>query len=320
MIPSDSHPLPSDPDLAHAGLLQGVLAPVVTPFKTDLSPDPARFVKHCTWLLTHGCSGLAVFGTNSEANSLSTSERMELLEGLIHAGLDPGRLLPGTGCCAVPDTVALTIQATRLGCAGVLMLPPFYYKGVAEEGLFRSFSEVVQRVADSRLRIYLYNIPQVAQVAITRGLVERLLTAYPGIVAGVKDSSGDWDNTRAMLEFAADGFQVFVGSEMFLLENLRQGGVGCITAGANVNPGPIDQVYRQFQDPGAPALQAGIDRIRAILQRRGPLIPALKAVLARYSRDPAWRTVRPPQVEMESDRENLLFADLEAAGFSMPGI
>jgi len=263
---------------------------------------------------------LAVFGTTSEANSLSVPERLELLEGLTSAGVAPGRLLPGTGCCALPDTVALTAHAARLGCAGVLMLPPFYYKEASEEGLFRSFSQVIQRVGDTRLRIYLYNIPQVAQVAITGSLLERLLKAYPGTVAGVKDSSGDWENTRAMLAFAPDGFQVFVGSELFLLENLRHGGVGCITAGANVNPGPIDQVYRLFQDPGAPALQAGIDRIRAILQRHGPLIPALKAVLAHFSRDSAWRTVRPPHVEMGLDETNRLIGELEAEGFSMRGI
>ena len=150
--------------------------------------------------------------------------------------------------------------------------------------------------------------------------MERLLKAHPGIVAGVKDSSGDWENTRAMLEFAPDGFQVFVGSEVFLLQNLRQGGVGCITAGANVNPGPIDQVYRLFQDPVAPVLQAGIDRIRAILQRHGPLIPALKAVLAHFSGVPAWRTVRPPHVEMGLDAAKQLVGELEAEGFNMPGI
>src|SRR6267378_4010639 len=174
--------------------LSGVLAPVVTPFKRDLSPDRERYVRHCKWLLANGCRGLAVFGTNSEANSLS-------------------------------DSVRLTAHATALGCAGALMLPPFYYKGVSDEGLCRNFAEVIERVGDARLRLYLYHIPPVSQVPITLPLIERLLRNFPGTVAGVKDSSGDWSNTKAMLDaFAKSDFDVFAGSEVFLLDNMRGGG------------------------------------------------------------------------------------------------
>lgn len=298
--------------------LRGVLAPVITPFREDLAPDPERFLRHCAWLLEQGCAGLAVFGTNSEANSLSVAERRDLLERLVASGIPPARLMPGTGCCALPDTVELTAHATRLGCAGVLMLPPFYYKNPSDEGLFRSFSEVIQRVGDDRLRIYLYHIPPVAQVAITPGLVERLLKAYPGTVAGIKDSSGDWQNTLAMLGFG-EGFQVFPGSEVFLLQGLRHGASGCITAGANVNPGAIAQVFHRWREPSAPALQAGIDRVRAILQAR-PMIPALKAVVAHYRSDPGWRTVRPPFLGMADPDARSLIRDLEGAGFQMPGL
>ncbi|MGE3540254.1 MAG: dihydrodipicolinate synthase family protein, partial [Candidatus Tectimicrobiota bacterium] len=136
--------------------LQGVLAPVVTPFKADFSPDPERFVAHCRWLLSQH-TGLAVFGTNSEANSQSVSERMALLEALLEAGLPPARMMPGTGCCALSDTIRLTAHAVQHGCAGVLMLPPFYYKDVNDEGLYRTFSEIIQRVAEARLRIELYH-------------------------------------------------------------------------------------------------------------------------------------------------------------------
>src|SRR5947208_14941262 len=229
--------------------IRGVLAPVVTPFKSDLSPDPERFVAHCKWLLLQNC-GLAVFGTNSEANSLSMEERTMLLEELVAAGIDPSRIMPGTGCCSIMETVKLTAQAVRHGCAGVLMLPPFYYKDVSEEGLYRYFSEVVQRVADTRLRIYLYHIPPVAIVGITLGLVERLLNAYPNAIAGMKDSSGDWNNTKTFLDAFVDsagptrtGFDVFVGSESFLLANMRNGGVGTISATANVNPAAIHELY-----------------------------------------------------------------------------
>jgi len=154
--------------------IRGALAPVVTPFQADLSPDRRRFIAHCKWLLSQNC-GLAVFGTNSEANSLSMEERAMLLEELVAAGVDPSRMVPGTGCCSIMETIKLTAQAVEHGCAGVLMLPPFYYKDVGEEGLYRYFSEVVQRVGDARLKIYLYHIPPVAVVGITTGLVERLL-------------------------------------------------------------------------------------------------------------------------------------------------
>src|SRR5437588_12332853 len=193
--------------------IRGVLAPVVTPFKGDLSPDRQRFIGHCKWLLSQNC-GLAVFGTNSEANSLSVKERSMLLDALVAAGIDPSRMMPGTGCCSITETVKLTAEAVKRGCAGVLMLPPFYYKGVSEEGLYRYFSEVVQHVGDPRLRIYLYHIPPVAVVGLTVGLVERLLKSYPNVIAGMKDSSANWDNTRLYLDaFARSGFGVFVGSE-----------------------------------------------------------------------------------------------------------
>src|SRR4051812_4435868 len=166
--------------------IKGVLSPVVTPFNADLSPDPQRFIDQCKWLLSQNC-GLAVFGTNSEANSLSADERAALLEFAVAAGIDPSRMMPGTGCCSITETVRLTAQAGEQACAGVLILPPFYYKGVSDEGLYRYFSEVVQRVADPQLRIYLYHIPPVAAVGITANLVERLLCAYPNAIAGMKD-------------------------------------------------------------------------------------------------------------------------------------
>jgi 4-hydroxy-tetrahydrodipicolinate synthase len=301
--------------------LRGVLSPVVTPFRKDYAPDAQRFVRHCKWLLAHGCSGLAVFGTNSEANSLSADERMTLLEQLVEAGVPAAQLMPGTGCSALTESVRLTAHAVKLGCSGVLMLPPFYYKGVPDEGLFRNFSEVIQRVGDDRLQLYLYHIPPVAQVAITLGLIEKLLKAYPKTVAGVKDSSGDWANTQAMIDaFAKQGFEVFAGSEVFLLKNMRAGGVGCITAGANVNPHGIDKVYRAWQSADAEKLQAEIDRVRQILQAQVSMIPALKAAIAHYAQDADWMTVRPPLVELTVEQRAKMVSDLTAAGFDMPGI
>src|SRR5258706_503109 len=193
------------------------------------------------------------------------------------------KLMPGTGHCALSDSVEVTRAAVRLGCAGVLMLPPFYYKGVSDEGLYRNFAEVIERVGDERLQLYLYHIPPVSQIPISLNLIEKLISKYPGIVAGVKDSSGDWSNTKAMLDnFSKGGFDVFAGSEEFLLANMRGGGKGCITATGNVNPGAIDNVYRNWRSPEADKLQAGITATRRIVQKQ-PMIPALKATIAHFA-------------------------------------
>jgi Dihydrodipicolinate synthase/N-acetylneuraminate lyase len=306
--------------------IHGVLAPVVTPFKADLSPDSKRFIAHCKWLLSQNC-GLAVFGTNSEANSLSMEERLNLLDELVAAGVDPSRMMPGTGCCSITETVKLTKQAAEHGCAGVLMLPPFYYKDVSEEGLYRYFSEVVQRVGDARLKIYLYHIPPVAVVGITPKLVERLLAAYPDAIAGMKDSSGDWNNTKTFLDaFAKSDFDVFVGSESFLLANMRNGGVGTISATGNVNPAAIYELYQKWNTTDdtdyADQRQSKLDVVRQVFSNRKfpSMIAALKQTIAIYADDPAWTRVRPPLVELSPEQEKTLAADLKAIGFEMPGL
>lgn len=299
--------------------LGGIFSPVLTPFNADLSPDTDAFIRHCKWLIASEV-GLAVFGTNSEANSLSVSERRGLLDALLEAGVPAARLMPGTGCCALTDSVELTKHATSAGVGGVLMLPPFYYKGVSDEGLFRNFAEIIERVGDSRLRIYLYNIPPVAQVPISLNLIERLLKAYPQAIAGIKDSSGDWKNTEAMLkQFQPEGFDVFAGSEVFLLQTLRGGGAGCITATGNVNPSPMVALYKSWQGAKADEQQAKLDIARAAFQKY-PMIPAMKAAIAKYGKKDSWKTVRPPLMGLTAEQENALLDSLEAIDFQMPGI
>ncbi|MAM57927.1 MAG: dihydrodipicolinate synthase family protein [Salinicola sp.] len=296
-----------------------VLSPVITPFRDDLSPDAARFVDHCRWLMANDV-GLAIFGTNSEANSLSVQERLELLDHLVAAGIDTTRLMPGTGCCSIPDSVTLTRHAVSQGVGGVLMLPPFYYKGVSEEGLFRFYSEVIERVGDERLRLYLYHIPPVAQVPIGLGLIERLLKRYPEVVAGIKDSSGDWANTQAVIDaFGQQGFRVYAGSERFLLPTLRAGGVGCISATANVNPRAISALGASWQDDDADANQQGLNEIRDIFESV-PMIPALKAATAHFSGDAGWDRLRPPLVSLDEGQRDKLLTALKRVGFTMPGV
>ena len=306
--------------MSTANRIRGILSPVVTPFKADLTPDKERFVEHCKWLISQNC-GLAVFGTNSEANSMSAEERMTLLDGLIAAGVDPTRMMPGTGCCSLTETVKLTSHAVKHGVAGVLMLPPFYYKGVSDEGLFRHFSEVVQRVGDAKLRIYVYHIPPVAVVGITPALVERLLKAYPNQIAGMKDSSGDWNNTKTFLDnFAKSGFDVFAGAETFLLRNMRNGGVGVISATANVNPAEIHKLYMEWQNPDADDQQKRLDVVRDAFGKKYVMIPALKQGISIYANDPAWPRVRPPLIELTAEQARELATDLKAINFTMPGL
>ncbi len=299
--------------------IRGVLSPVVTPFDRDLKPDAKRLINHCKWLLSNDV-GLAVFGTNSEANSLSLAEKMNLLEQMVEAGIPADRMMPGTGCCSLEESVSLTKRAVKLGCGGTLMLPPFYYKGVSDEGLYRNFSEIIQRVGDDRLRIYLYHIPPVAQVPISLSLIERLLKDYPGTIAGAKDSSGDWSNTKAMLDqFQPEGFDVFPGSESFLLAALREGGAGCISATANVNPGSIAKLAASWQNDDADAQQEGLNATRNIFQTY-VMIPALKAAVAHYGRDAEWNRLRPPLVELTDVERKKLIDALDASGFTMPGL
>lgn len=296
--------------------LRGVLAPVLTPFRADLSCDVERLIRHSKWLLSQGV-GLAPFGTTSEGNSLSVEEKIDLLDRLIESGISPQRFLPGTGSCALPDTVRLSAHATKSGCAGVLMLPPFYYKGVSDDGLFKSYAEVIERVGDKRLRVYLYHIPPVSQVSISVALIERLLAAYPKTVVGIKDSSGDWKNTQAYLDkFASEGFSVFPGSETFLLKALRSGGAGCISATANVNPAAIVRLFQSLDSEDADAQQKALDAVRNVFAKY-PLIPALKAALSNYANDPGWNAVRPPLVELSSESTASLLDELDAIRFSM---
>jgi 4-hydroxy-tetrahydrodipicolinate synthase len=297
--------------------LQGVFSPVLTPFNADSTPDADRFIRHCRWLLDQEV-GLAIFGTNSEANSMAVAEKRALLAALLEAGIPPARLMPGTGCCALPDSIELTKMAVHAGVGGVLMLPPFYYKGVSDEGLYRAFASVIDAVADERLRVYLYHIPQVSGVPIPRGLVARLLKAYPKVVAGMKDSAGDWNATKSFIEeFGPQGFDVFAGSENFLLADLRAGGPGCITATANVNPTKIVQLYKTWRNADADEQQQALDATRAAFAQF-PLIPAMKAAIAWKTGRADWAHVRPPLVDLTAEQRQTLQASLDQVGFTMP--
>ena len=298
----------ADPTTFH-----GVLVPALTPFTSTLEPDSQRFTRFCHWLLAQGASGLAVFGTTSEANSLALGERMSLLQALVEAGIPVQRLLPGTGTCALPESVELTRHALTCGCSGVLVLPPFYYKNLSDEGLYAGYSELIQRVGDNRLKVYLYHIPQMSYAPLSLNLIGRLAKAYPKTVVGIKDSSGDWDNTQALLR-EYPHLAVFPSSESVLLEAMRLGAAGCISATANINIGPISTLAKDWQTPQAETLHQAVSQVRAILEAQ-PLIPALKDIIAHYTDDPGWRPVRPPLTGLPPERAAALLETLQGIDF-----
>lgn len=284
--------------MTDANPFKGVIAPVLTPFDDDGRADAARFVSHAKWLLGDGCHGLAVFGTTGEATSLGMDERESLLEALVDSGVDPKTLMVGTGLASLPDTVDLTNHALGLGTGGILLLPPFYYKAVSDDGLFAYVSALIEQVADDRLKIYLYHIPPVANVGYSPELVARLIDAFPDVIVGLKDSSGDWSYSEHLIK-SHPGFDIFSGSESFLLQNLRTGGAGCITASGNVNARAIRDVYDNWQTDEADGLQERITAMRATIQAR-PMIPMLKAIVAHYRNDPGWTRLRPPFMPLDA--------------------
>ena len=296
----------------------GILSPVLTPFTKDLKPDSRRLVKLCRWLSSQNVA-LVLFGTTSEANSLSLEEKISLLNDLIDAEINPSLLMPGTGCCSLTETVQLTSHAVKLGCKGTLMLPPFFYKDINDDGLFRSYAETIERVGDSALKIYLYHIPPVSGVNISLDLIERLVIRYPNTIVGVKDSSGNWENTQSILERQWDDFRVFAGSEHFLLQTMRAGGAGCISATANINPNAIYNLYKEWKSNQADDLQQQLNQVRTILESYS-MIPALKSVVSYYSKHPDWTIVRPPFISLEKETQKELIQKLKSLGFVMPNL
>lgn len=293
---------------------KGVLAAVLTPMDGDLRPDHAAFAAHCQRLLAAGCHGLSVFGTTGEANSLSVDERLAALEALLEGGVPAGTLLPGTGTCALTDTVRLSRVALEAGTNGVLVLPPFYYKNVGDDGLFRFFAEVVERVGDDRLRLYLYHIPQMTNIHLGLPLISRLIEAYPGVIAGTKDSSGDRERIMTLCgEFP--GFSVLAGTETLLLETLRGGGEGCISATVNVTSRLARRVHDAHTsglDDEAENLQGRLSQLRGSIEAY-PVIPALKVLMADLTGDEAWRNLRPPLSELDEEQTKELLSHVPLA-------
>ncbi len=291
------------------GPFAGVLAPVITPFAPDLSVDTARYTALCRRLLDEGCTGLVPFGTTSEASSLGLDEKLSLLETLGEAEMPMARLMPGTGLCALPDTVRLTKAAVDRGCGGVLLLPPFFVKKIDDEGLYRYTAEVIERVGDPRLNVYLYHIPPVAGVGWSPDLVERLVRAYPRSIVGLKDSGGDPAYSRDVLK-RIPGFGVFTGDEKHLADNLEHGGAGTISATANHNVRMMRRLYDRWGSSEGEGLEHAVCAVRRTLDGF-PTVPATKAARARLDGDEELMRVRPPLLPLDDARRRELHQKLD---------
>ena len=300
----------------HSDILNGVWCPALMPLDERLDPDVGKFIEHCRWVLEEGCHGLVMFGTTGEANSFSVEERIRVLDAAIDAGLPADQMMVGTGCAALPDTIRLTKHAVERGALGILMLPPFYYKGASDEALAASYDRVIEGVGTDEFRLVLYHIPGVSGVPITPELVDLIQARHPQTLIGIKDSTGDWDHSKMLIERFAD-LAVFPGAENLVAEGLKVGGAGCISAGCNVNASAIRGLYdTALEGEDVTERHAEVERIRQSLQRYA-LIPAMKQMLADAKNDPGWARLRPPLMPLSEVDAKALAADLDAQDFRL---
>lgn len=293
--------------------VSGVNCAAATPLNADLTPDLVLFAEHCLRLLAEGCHGIALLGTTGEANSFSTAERRTILEAALKAGIAGDQLIPGTGVNAGPETVELTRHALSNGVRRVVMLPPSYYKGISDEGLFASYARIFETINDDRLQVVLYHIPQVSGVPLSHALIARLIAAFPSTVIGIKDSAGDLANMHAIAA-AHPGFAVLAGADPLMLPLLKSGGAGCITATSNLVANALRTIYDHLEDAAlVDPSQARINAWRT-LSNSYVQIPTIKAMVGLKTGNAAWSRVRPPMLPLDASQ----LSDLQTKFFALP--
>ena len=291
-----------------AAPVKGLWCAMLTPLDATGNVDPPMLVAHARSLLARGVDGVAPFGTTGEGQSFSVAERVAGIEALLAGGIPGTQVVAATGCAALPETIALTRHGVQSGCAACLVLPPFFWKGVADDGLYAWYSRVVEAVADPRLRIYLYHIPQVTGTPLSVDLVARLANAFPGIIAGVKDSAGEWWNTQELLARVPQ-LAILVGHEPHLPRSLRAGGAGTICGVANLFPALVRALFL------ASVTAADEERVTTFIEIafRQPFLAGFKAILAEQTHNPQWRAVRPPLVPLDDPSRLTLLSALREA-------
>ena len=298
--------------------IKGVFAAVATPLCSNNTVDTGRLIAQCRRLLDHGCHGLALLGSTGEATSFSQSERKDILETVLAAGIEPATILLGTGLPAIGDTIDLTRHALDRNVTNFLVLPPFYYKNLSDEGLVGSYRRLIEMVADPRMRLLLYHIPQFSGIPITHGAIAQLRKPYPDIVVGLKDSSG---TLNSGLDFITNhpGFAVLAGADPLMLPLLRAGGAGAITGLANIASANLRLIFDHWDENAfaerVQAAQKYLEGLRAISTAYPPMA-AIKAITAAILDDRVWRQMRPPLSALTDADYQMIDAQLEALPLS----
>ena len=290
--------------------VRGLWCATLTPLDATGAIDPVKMAAHVRDLFAQGVDGVAPFGTTGEGQSFSVAERSAGLDALLAAGIPAARIVPGTGCAALADTVALTRHALRAGCPQCLVLPPFFFKDLSDEAVYRYYASLIDAVGDAALRVYLYHIPQFSGVPIRPAVVARLCASYPGIIAGVKDSGGDYANTQALLEHVPQ-LSILVGHEPHLPRLMREGGAGTICGVANIFPGIVAALLKPTVTKSD---EARIQEFIAIIFRY-PFLAAFKAIRAAQTDDPSWDALRLPWLQLPATDRVRLLGELTDAGF-----
>ena len=296
--------------------IRGVFSAATTPVDASGRPALDLFARHCMALLDEGCHGIALLGTTGEANNFSVRERQDLLDAALQFGVRGEQLLPGCSTSNIPESITLASHAVQNGVLGCVMLPPFYYKGISDEGLFRFYASIIEGVADDRMKVILYHIPQVTQVPISHDLIDRLVTTFPDTVVGIKDSAGDINNMLQMIDRFTN-FSVLSGADPLLLPLLQAGGAGCITATSNVRADCLRTVWDYYDDPAHDhTVAAAQDRINAwrSLTNSYVQLPTVKTMVAKVRGHRDWLNLRAPLVPLSPTEVDHVWSEMGRLG------
>ena len=298
--------------------LNGVYTASLTPLTASFEPNIPALVRHAQWLLESGSDGVALLGSTGEANSLTLEQRLSIIEQTARE-LPPDRLMLGTGSCALQDAVRLTKASVDTGVYSVLVLPPFYYKPQSDESVLRFYSELISSVDEPRLRIIFYNFPKLSGYNFNVKILQELKQRFGDTAAGIKDSSGEWKNMLGIVQNIPD-FMVYTGTEALLLDILKKGGAGCITATANLIAPECQRVYQAWKNNKqkvAEEAQMNLTDLRKTLENY-PLVSELKSLFASKTNAEEWENMLPPfdpildkQVEELTEQIKGLGLDLE---------
>jgi 4-hydroxy-tetrahydrodipicolinate synthase len=285
----------------------GVFAATLIPMRADLSCDDQELARHCHDLMNRGCCGIALFGTTGEGSSFSVEERKQVMKDLIASGINPQRLILGISCSAISDAVHLAQAGLEANCLGVLVVPPFFYKNVTDEGVITFYREMIQRISNPSLRLILYHIPQLSGVPLNLSIIKALREEFPDIVIGMKDSEGNLPLIKEVLA-NCPGFKIFAGREYLLSEAVQLGAIGGISGMANVFPELLCSLYEYGRNQKNPNRNLDIKRILEILQIY-PIFPALKSLME-HKKGERWKALRPPLIPLTHQQKQALIGAL----------